>query len=269
VAEHLLRQHTDQNKIRGALGVTKMNLITNYRNIRLTTPRGIYGVVVLFMVISIGQAFAQQPDRKSAAYMWSPEMQKRLYALGLYLDKNALGKTEPCNGKVWLEPISIGVLQPLVFSVEDAHPIKGAWTIRYRFDRCGESITYNALFQANEQGPTTVFHLPPGTTKTSPRLLRDLNPGVFMAANAHNGDNKQCKLVAVTNTTVTAEPASLKVGNETFEGVWEENWTIRTCSGTFSMAFCFIPEKSGGTTWISSKCNSAQIATARALNAHK
>lgn len=245
-----------------------MNIITNYRNILLTVSRGIYGITAL-LVINISSAFAQQPDQKSAGYMWSPEIQKRLYALGLYLDTNALGKKDPCNGKVWLEPISVATLQPLVFSVEDTHPKKGAWTIRYRFDRCGESIIYNALFQANEQGPTTVYHLPPGTTKTSPSLQRDLNPSVFMAANIHNGDNKQCALVAVTNTKVTDEPPSLKVGDETFKDVWEESWTIRTCSGTFSMNFCFIPEKSGGTTWIASKCDPAQIATARTLNARK
>lgn len=226
-------------------------------------------LTALLAAISVGPSFAQQPDRQSAAYMWSPEMQKRLYVLGLYLDKNALGKPEPCNGKTWLEPISVAVIQPLAFPVEGTHPNKGIWTIRYRFDRCGESITYNALFKANEQGQATIFHLPPGTTKTSPKLQQDLNPSLFIAAGTRNGDNKECKLVAVTNTKVTAEPSPVKIGDETFEGVWEEIWTVRTCSGTFNMDFCFIPERSGGTTWTQSKCEPAQISTARSLNARK
>jgi len=193
-------------------------------------------------------------------------MQKRLYALGLYLDKNLLGKAEVCTGKVWLEPISVAVLQPLSFPEGSAHPNRGAWTVRYRFDRCNESITYNALFRANAQGPATVIHLPPGTTLASPQLMQDLNPALFMAASARNPDNKDCKIVAVTDTSVTAQPASLKIGEETLDGVWEEQWTVRTCSGTFSAAFCFIPAKAGGTTWTQTKCEPDNIAAARALN---
>jgi hypothetical protein len=224
-------------------------------------------MVRIFIVICFGASYAmaQQPDSKTAAYMWNPEMQKRLYALALYMDKNVLGKTNACTGSVRLDPISIGLLTPLSFSDGNAHPNKGAWTIRYRFDRCGEAITYNAFFRANEQGPATIFHLPPGTTKASPTLMQDLNPALFMAA-AKNTNDKDCKLVVVTNTIVTAEPAPVKVEDEILQGVWEELWTVRTCSGSLELDFCFIPAKSGGTTWIQSKCDPARIATARAVN---
>lgn len=235
----------------------------------LTTILGVIVRIVIVMSLSTSYALAQQPDQKSATYMWSPEMQKRLYALALYMDKNVLGRTEVCTSKVWLEPLSIGVVQQLLFPENGEHPTKGVWTIRYRFDRCGESITYNALFRANQQGPATVFHLPPGATKASPKLMQDLNPSLFMAAATRNTDNKNCKLVAVTNTSVTVEPTSIKVGEETLEGVWEEQWSVRTCSGIFSMSFCFIPEKSGGTTWTQTKCDPSGIATARTLNVRK
>lgn len=221
---------------------------------------------IVTVVCAVSQALAQQPDSKSAAYMWSPEMQKRLYALSLYMDKNVLGKAEVCEGKVQLEPISVGVLQPLSFPEGSAHPNKGIWTIRYRFDRCNESVTYNALFRANQQGPSTVFHLPPGTTRASPKLMQDLSPALFTAASTRNSDQKDCKIVAVTDTSVTVQPTSVKVGDETLDGVWEEQWTVRTCSGTFNMSFCFIPERTGGTTWTHMKCEPANIATARVLN---
>ena len=226
-------------------------------------------IVAFVMVVVASQALAQQPDRKSAAYMWSPEMQKRLYALGFYMDKNALGKTDLCTDKVLIEPISIGVLQPLSFPERGEHPNNGAWTIRYRFDRCNESITYNALFRANAQGPATVFHLPPGTTRVSPKLMQDLNASIFIAASTRNPDSKDCKLAAVTNTSVTTEPHAIKVGGEALEDVWGEQWMVRTCSGDFGMDFCFIPEKTGGTTWIQAKCEPASIESARALNVKK
>jgi hypothetical protein len=219
------------------------------------------------LAVSASHSFAQpKPDPWSAAYMWNPDVQKRLYELSLYLDKSLLGKAEVCGGKAWLQPISVAVLQPLSFPDGGTHPNKGAWTMRYRFDRCNESTTYNALFRANPQGPATVFHLPPGTTRASPQLMQDLNPALFTAASAKNSDNKDCKVVAVTDTSVTAQPAPVKVGDETLDGVWEEQWTVRTCSGIFSMTFCFIPEKTGGTTWTQTKCEPGSISTARALN---
>ena len=195
-------------------------------------------------------------------------MQKRLYAFGQYMDKNSLGKSEVCNGSVSLHPLSVALVQPLVFSSEATHPNAGEWRIRYRFERCGESIIYNALFRANAQGIPTIVPMPPGTSKASTRLMQDLNPGLFIAASAKNGDNKDCKLVAVTNTSVTTESHTVKTDSETLEGVWEESWTVRTCSGTFSMDFCFVPDKKGGgTTWLPEKCEPTKIATARSMSA--
>ena len=210
------------------------------------------------------QVAAQQLDPKATAYMWAPAVMQRLQALSNFMDQSILGKPEMCTGQESLHPLSVALLEPLSFTWESVHPAKGAWRIRYRFDRCGESIVYNALFRANEHAPPTVFHLPPGTTKASAGLMEELNPGLIAAAGAHNADLKDCRLVAVTNTAVTAELGAIKAGNETLEGVWEENWTVRTCSGPFSVDFCFIPEKNGGTMWMQSKCDPARIASARA-----
>lgn len=236
------------------LGITNMNLSQ------------LIGFVVGAICFLASNCYAQlAPDSRSAAYMWPPEMQKRLHALGLYLDKNLLGKAEVCSGKVWIEPISVGVVQPLFFPEGSVHPTRGMWTIRYRFDRCNESITYNALFRANAQGPATIFDMPPGTTLASPQLMRDLNPALYIAASSHNKDNRDCKVVAVMDTSVTKQPASLNVGGETIDGVWEEQWTVRTCSGTFSMPFCFIPQKAGGTIWKHAKCESDSTSTTQSL----
>lgn len=226
--------------------------------------RHMIALATVAMGLHSDHAIAQQPDSRASAYMWSPEMQKRLYALALYVDKNALGKIEVCATGARLDPVSTGFLEPISFPQGGEHPNEGAWTIRYRFDRCGESIIYNALFRANAQGPATVFHLPPGTTRTSPQLMRDLNPPIFMEASKINTD-KECKLVAVINTVVTTEPTAMKVGEEMLQGIWEEQWTVRTCSGIFTKNFCFVPARTGGTTWLDSKCDPDKIGTARAL----
>jgi hypothetical protein len=211
------------------------------------------------------QAQAQLPDARSAAYMWAPGILQRLQALSNYMDQAILGKAEVCGGEASLQPISVAVLEPLSFTEESVHPARGAWRIRYRFDRCGEAIVYNALFRANAQAPPTVYHLPPGTTRASAGLMEELSAPLLAAAARHDGDVRDCRLVAVTNTAVTAEPGTIQAGGEVLDGVWEENWTVRTCSGPFTLDFCFIPEKSGGTTWTQSRCDPAQIAAARSL----
>lgn len=211
--------------------------------------------------------FAQDvPDKQAAAYMWSPGIQKALLGLGQYMDKFVLGKSELCGSKYWLEPVSFVILEPLEFPQGRTHPTKGVWTFRYRFDRCGESVIYNALFKANREGAPTVFHYPPGISKASPQLMNDVTPTLFIAASLRNGDTKDCKMVIVTNTSVSKEPHSLKVEEQTLNGLWEEQWSVKTCSGPFTIDFCFIPEPTGGTTFTQSKCDPTQIVTAHFLN---
>lgn len=210
--------------------------------------------------------YQKTQNQTSAKYMWSREMRDRLYALSLQMDKPILSQKVPCQGKAQLEPISTATLQPLFFKRKEKNPIKGLWTIRYKFDRCGTSSIYNAIFRANKKGPADVFPLPPGTTRASIQLMKDLKPSLFMATIAHNKNNKKCRKMIVTNSKVTLKPKSMRVNNQTFNGIWEEKWIIRTCSGKFNVDFCFIPKKSGGTTWTQSQCKPSNIATALSLN---
>jgi hypothetical protein len=182
------------------------------------------------------------------------------------MDKFVLGKNELCQSKYWLEPISFVILEPIEFAPDKPNPTKGAWTLRYRFDRCDESVIYNAFVKANRDGIPTIFHLPPGTSRASPQLMKDLNPALSVAASIRNADAKDCRQVIVTHTSVSKEPHSLKVEDQAFDGVWEESWTVKTCSGPFSVDFCFIPERTGGTIFTQSKCEPAQIVAARLLN---
>jgi len=205
-------------------------------------------------------------DKKAINYMWSRKMRDRLYVLSLHMDKSILSQETPCQGKARLKPISTSTIQPLSFEEDDENPNKGLWTIRYKFDRCGTSSIYNAVFRAKNKSPADVYPLPPGTTRASIRLMKDLKPGLFMATVVHNKGDKDCRTLVVTNSEVTVEPKLIKVNNKKLAGVWEEKWTVRTCSGTFNVDYCFIPKKSGGTTWTQTKCEPSKIANALSLN---
>lgn len=215
-------------------------------------PGLLFGLAIF--VLCVHSAFAQQkPDPKTASYLWSAENQKKLYIMGLYLDKELLEKETTCENKYWLEPISFSILQPLEFAADSPHPHKGLWTFRYRFDRCDESIVYNALFQANPNGQPKIIPLVPGVTHASPLLARDMMPGVAIAVVKNNGGN-QCKTPKIVNTKVTVEPHTLKTDKEQFDGAWEEEWTVVACSAPLRISFCLLPRKTGGTSWIQGKC---------------
>ncbi len=212
-------------------------------------------LAVALMAVT-AQGFAQEtPNKQVASYIWSPEIQRQLYAMAVYMDKEILGR-EPCQSKVWLEPISFGFLQPLEFSTTTPHPIKGLWTFRYRFDRCGESTYYNALFQAKENGSPNIIPLVPGLTRASPLLMRDTFTTVAIAAAIKNKDSDDCaKKVKIINTTITVNPHLLTANNEQFDGAWEEEWTVKTCSPPVVINVCFLPNKnSGGTSMVAAKC---------------
>lgn len=213
-----------------------------------------------------GQAGAQNlPDKQAAAYMWSPAIQQTLLGLGQSLDKSVLGVSEPCTGPYRLEPVSFAILEPFEFAPGAPHPAKGIWTLRYRFERCGGTVVYNAIFTANRGGVPSVFPTPPGTTRASTQLMKDVTPGLAIAAGQRNGEMKDCKMLIVTDTRVSREPHSLQAGGQTLGGVWEESWSLKTCAGPFTLDFCFVPEPTGGVTFTQSKCEPTQIATARSL----
>lgn len=205
-------------------------------------------------------------NKKASDYMWSRKMRDSLYALSLQMDKSILSQETPCQGKARLDPISTATLQTLQFNENKKNPSKGVWTIRYKFDRCGTSSIYNAVFQASKKGPANVYPLPPGTTRASIRLMKDIKPSLFMATVIYNKGDKECRTLVVTNSKVTVEPKSIKVNNQSIAGVWEERWTVRTCTGVFNVDYCFIPKKSGGTTWTQTQCDPSKIATALSLN---
>lgn len=203
-------------------------------------------LLLLFIFMSNTKLHATE---ETAKYLGSQEYQKSLYDLGVYWDRKVLKLQENCMGQYTINPISFAIIKPLKFSGANTTPIDGVWTFRYKFTRCGESITYNALNIARDNQKPQIVSLVPGTTKCDPILLKDVYSGVYANLAIHNiKNNTTCKTATVLDTEVTM-PQTIQNKN------WEEKWTILECDKKVETAFCFVPsEKNGGTTWILGKC---------------
>lgn len=178
----------------------------------------------------------------------------QLYELGIYWDRKVLSLQQDCTGKYSVFPLSMGFVEPMEFNSDSIYPTQGVWTTRFKFDRCNESIVYNAIFMAQKGKKPKIGLLVPGNTRTSPQLMRDLySQGVILVTEIKR-KNKECKEIRVLNTEVTKEPFSLKSDGKTFHGAWEEQWTVKNCDEIIEMTFCFIPTDDGGTNWSSGKC---------------
>ena len=190
-------------------------------------------------------------NKKTISYLYSRTAQETLFRLGVEQDKK-FGLQQDCKSQYRVGPYSIGVLQPIVFPDDKAHPTKGVWNIRYQLQRCGESKFYNAIFMASGNGdtPAAARAYYPGTTNAGPVLVKDAMMGAFSSAMLKS-NQKECKDVDVFDMRVSEQPHDMSDGTKTYKGVWSEIWTFRLCSQMVDVGVTFIPDATGsGTSYV-------------------
>ncbi|GKT11240.1 MAG: hypothetical protein ISEC1_P0203 [Thiomicrorhabdus sp.] len=214
-------------------------------------------IIMTLLAITLSltsMAAKSNDDEKIGKYFKSAEFQKQLFDLGVFWDRQILNIQTNCQSKYHLKPISFAYVKPLKFDDNSQHPIEGIWTFRYRFSRCNESIIYNAHISAQQGKQPKMAALFPGTTRASPQLLKDVYLGGLSSIVAKKSTNKQCKKTTVVDTKVTLQPTTAERDGKVIKGVWQEQWQLKHCDELIEATFCFIPETSGGTTWVIGKC---------------
>ncbi len=194
------------------------------------------------------------PDERTVAYFSSKPYAEAIIMMGLILDKEVLGKAR-CEGSYGFDPISFSIREPLSFKPELPHPVSGTWTYRFAFKRCGEIKVYNLQWTAKPSGGLpTPSELPPGSSRVSQSLFRDLRNGVGSAGLLKYGAPKECRSLKIVDTRVTSDPKSVEVDGVVREGVWEEQWDAKMCEYTFTADICLVPVGNGATNWSVGKC---------------
>lgn len=193
------------------------------------------------------------PDARTIAYFNSDPYKQMISTFGMVYDEHILERKQICaSGYKW-EPISFALLQAPNFAEGAEHPQTGLWTYRFKFERCGESMIYNVLLQAQANKAPRPIPLVPGQTRTNPRLMSDLMMPL-VSSGALAGVPSDCKGIKVLDTQVTVEPFAHQAGSQVIPGTWQEMWKARACGKEFTVEFCLMPDPQGGTNWSQGKC---------------
>ncbi len=210
-----------------------------------------------------GIADCQTPIRTTSELLQDKEAMDSIMSIDILNDMVKLGTTQDsklniqsnCTTKEYgITPILVYIIQPIEFNYGRLFPSKGIWKVRYKFDRCGESKIYNALFTAsNDREKPKCDMLLPGTTNASQLLIKDALTSAL--TNVHlqaikTGD-KKCEDVNVFDMRVSEGFHDVTEGDKTFKGVWEEIWTFKCCDKMVDVAITFIPNADpGGASFI-------------------
>jgi hypothetical protein len=202
-------------------------------------------VSLLFTTLSLAATVNTAADLKNnqkiSAYIFSNTMLETMSRLGAEQDRKFNLQTD-CKSKYKLKPISVAVLSPIDLPEGKKNPIKGAWKIRYEFERCGASKVYNVLFKANDNGETPEAQADyPGSSNADPVLIKDAISSRVLRIIARSGP-KTCKDIEVFDMTVTKDAHTIVEQHKTYNGVWNENWTFMRCGQKIDVEMTFIPD---------------------------
>lgn len=190
---------------------------------------------------------ARQPSRL-AAYFHGKEQIGELYAVGRQWDKK-LGLQQDCKGPYNIQPLSIFLLEPIDFPEGKPHPVAGSWQHRYIFERCGKSMTYNAVFVAkNAEKPAAMPHYPGTTNASMQQIAAALNTATPAALLRLSKRAKDCKAADLIDTRLTRPPREAKEAGKP-AAHWEEVWTFRGCGHDVKLPITFTPDGKGSTQY--------------------
>jgi hypothetical protein len=163
------------------------------------------------------------------------------FQLGMQQDRK-FGLQSNCKSQYSVRPISVAIVSPVVFPGDRPSPTKGAWSLRYSLERCGDSKWYNASFAASDSGTPTYGAGFPGATRASPLLIRDAM-SVAASAAVVKSARRDCADVALFDMREIPLP-----GGDGSGGSWQENWTFKICGQTVDVGMVFTPDPITGST---------------------
>lgn len=149
-----------------------------------------------------------------------------------------LGLQTSCKSSYRATPLSLQEVWPAEFIAGKPDPIKGAWMIRYRLDRCGDSKVYNAVLLAQAGGPPAIQPFFPGSTRANVKLLQDAMPPALTQAWLAT-EKKACP------TPYVFDMQSAAPTTEVTKRTWDELWTFSVCGSLVDVPITFTLDEDG------------------------
>jgi hypothetical protein len=138
----------------------------------------------------------RRPDEATAnsllmKYLRSPQGAKIMYDMGVVWDRDRNAACPDGRHTVFPEYVS-EVFQPVEIKDGADKPSSGAWSVRFRMERCSRSVFYRILLQVKPDGSMDARRLVVGETQADFQLIRDLAQSVRVGAAVAAG-NMECR----------------------------------------------------------------------------
>ncbi|HAT36319.1 MAG TPA: hypothetical protein DCS82_11420 [Rhodospirillaceae bacterium] len=142
-------------------------------------------------------------------------------------------KADAPNLKIAIKKFHIE--RDVAFPESARHPVRGSWSIRYAYTRCGEKVIYNTIFAAREKSSPKMLNLYPGYSDLNPVLMGRVGRKLLAKVREDNL-RTECNDIRIVDTS----QGKLKKGSETIH----EIWSVMACSQpiNYEIAVTKLPE---------------------------
>lgn len=200
----------------------------------------------LFLIPTLSYGTVQENSQSSQAieeYFSAnhQEISKVLYEIA---KQNTIRLNEECSDKYNITLDDVYIVEPIIFSKEKLHPVKGMWLYKYKLDRCGVSRIHNVYFISDNGDEPKVFNGIMGNTIASPHLAYDSLTGVYTTVSSKLGKLCQSK-EELNDTFVVFDSKVIKSSNG--HSSWDELWSIKACKNALNVLVKFTSDGKGGT----------------------
>lgn len=162
------------------------------------------------------------------------------------------GKNE-CNSTHQVKLVRIDVLSQIVFEDNKTYPTQGIWRLGYELAGCSRVTRYSAIATANTNSAPTLSPTYSGDSIARPALIDAALPIAISAISKIKNLPKDCKDIGLASTKLATPPQDFVSDGQSYKNVWQEVWGINYCGQTNKVTMTFIPNKSNGTTSISTR----------------
>jgi hypothetical protein len=214
-------------------------------------------VLQLFKLLALGSLFigglahaeltanaaALKKDSRTYAYLFSTASHQAMFKIGAYWDK-LLGIEQDCKSNYNVTPIRLRIHTPIDLPDNSTHPVAGVWQFTFKFERCGEAKTYNAVFVSNKGAIPTVKPYFPGESLANTQLINDALQSAYAAASMQF-KNTQCKDMTIYDMAVAKPPHDVIANGKRTRGVWNETWSFLGCGEVVGVDMTFVPDSKG------------------------
>lgn len=142
------------------------------------------------------------------------------------------------------------IVEQIDFDGESGPPTAGKWLDRLDVEHCGQTMTYNFLISANEDGTPQIATLIPGNSNADPQLQRKTISLAEETASEHAAELDptlaSCPDIWVKYAEFEEQiPEDSPKLTDGATGGWTETWDVEVCERTVPLEMTFLTFDAG------------------------